>query len=94
MTFLRPTTSQNELGEQTTTWEDNAKVWATVSPSGGRRADETGEVRLTEGLRVWCRLLPFVTERYRLAWRGETYAIENMVKEYTEGRMTFNLARL
>lgn len=94
VTFLQPVTTVNDLGEQTTEWKERATVWATVKSSGGRRDDDTGEVRLTESLRVWARIQLFVTDRYRLRWRGEVYAVENLLKDYPDGQMTFTLTKL
>lgn len=94
VTFLRPIITSNDLGEQTTIWQDAGATWATVTSNGGRRNDSTGEVQLTEGLRAWMRINPQADERWRVRWRGSVYAVENLAKNYAEGQMTFNLTRL
>lgn len=94
LTFLSPETVENGTGEQITQWNPAATVWATVGPSSGRRFNEDGSVELSDSRRVWTRLRKDASERWRVVWRGTTYAVDALEKDYSEGRMVFKLTKL
>ena len=94
VSLLEATETRSQLGEQKTTWKEVGTYFATVRPTSGNVRDATGELVLTQQLKVWMRYLPYCNERMRLQWRGDKYYIRNLVREYQAGRMSFVLEKL
>lgn len=94
VSLLAATETRSRLGEQKTTWKEVGTYFATVRPTSGNVRDATGELVLTQQLKVWMRYVEQANERMRLQWRGDTYYIRNLVKEYQAGRMSFVLEKL
>ena len=92
--LLKGTQTRSKLGEQKVVWEEVGTYFATVRPTTGNIRDVAGELVLTQQLKVWMRYIPSCDERMRLRWRGDTYYIRNLVKEYQGGRMSFVLEKL
>lgn len=94
ITLKQPTVVINEYGEQQTTWSDFLTCWATVSASGGKRDDTTGDMFLTQTLRCWTRYHAGVTDRMRVVWQDGVYAITNLISRYGDNRLDFTLVKI
>lgn len=92
--LLSPTVTDSPLGEQVTEWVKEGEYWAGVTPTPGARDSSTGEVVHTGGIKVRMRYHPRVSERMRLVYDSEVYAVENLYKSRTDDVTTFIATRL
>jgi SPP1 family predicted phage head-tail adaptor len=74
----RPEVSQNETGEEETTWIPLGSVWATIEPVRGREALIAGANLAIMDTKIhirWSEAVDAITEKWRASYRGTIYNI-------------------
>lgn len=77
----RPTLTQNELGEQVTTWTTQHTVWAAVDPLMGRELfDATAaQVEATISHRVTIRYVAGLDSEWRVLFGDRVLEVESII---------------
>lgn len=94
ISFLRTEVTQNSIGEQTTSWEETLRCWASVKYQKGWRDMANGEVWMPNTIIVTIRWRDNVDERMRIRWDGQDYYISAFNRSRDAGSITITATKI
>lgn len=94
ITFSRTETTQNDIGEQTTSWTEVVTCWANVKYQKGWRDMANGEVWLPNTIIVTIRWRSNVDDRMRIRWDGQEYYISAFNRSRDAGSITITATKI
>lgn len=71
----QPVTTEDELGQSDTSWEDVKSVWADIKTLQGREYFAAAAVQAEENVRFIIRYTTGIDETMRVLYKGKTYEI-------------------
>jgi SPP1 family predicted phage head-tail adaptor len=85
----RPQVVKNSVGEEITTWQDYATVWASIEPIRGNEALRAGQVLAEMDTRIkirWSEGVKNIEENWRLSHEGIIYNIVSIANINTANK--------
>lgn len=79
--IYNPTYSANTFGERIQTFNKVFSTRAEVVHNGGSRANENGEIILTQGQTFRMRIYVPITDYSRIKWDGNFYQVTNIERD-------------
>lgn len=79
ITILKPTWSDNVVGEATVTYSSVTSVWAAILPLTHKVISEYKKARLEATMTIRIRYVDWLTEDHRICWKDKHYSIEGIV---------------
>lgn len=87
VTVLAPTVTRSDSGAQVVTYASIGTRFASVRYLKGNRALTSGEVYMHNTIAVSMRPMAGLSDICRLQWNGNTYRIESLNKDRSEGEV-------
>lgn len=82
-----PTRTRDSTGGFTTTWTNEATVWAAIEPLSGREFFEIKQIQAETSVRVIIRHRDGITTDWRISHGGKFYDITGVINESERDRM-------